>query len=618
MYPTSLRVKNFGSFKEAEYQFQDGLTLVTGENNDVEGSSNGSGKSMFFVDALTWLLYGTTCRGMMHGNIVRYGEKEAEVEGNFIINNKKINLIRKRFGTTTTIHLDGVPVALDTFGHIAGMQYDAFSSSVLYPQSQPGFIERTDSSRKDILTSILDLYRWDKYGATTRRKLDKYIERKDKLAWEIANINSTRQEKTIESLTKDNELFGKNKSRDIKMYQQHQQELIIKIKRQTLILNDYIKECKKLKDEEQILITNSLLNAPESVIQMKSDAYSTMNMDIKLRKATYRSIVTYSDELNAVQKGIKLAEGTLCPICNIDITEESRERVIQHYMDMIKKLKLDHINYSEKIINKKKRYMEYSDMATQSTNLQSHLQKLNSSITGIEYDILVNKDTIMRLEKEFEECKESIARKKGELNPYKKYLSEFKKQEEGRKIKLDHMETELQELKQELDYLYFWKTGFGDKGIKSLILDSIVEEFQERTNYYLQSLSMQNMLVTVDTQRQTKTGVAETFTINVVDDIGGRIFNAWSGGEQKRINIATQLALADIVRRRSSTMWDFIVFDECMDGLDDEGKEMMLSLLNELVKERRMVYVISHDFTIKDMIEQEVTVTKRKGISYLA
>ena len=68
-----LEVKNFMSFEHAELDLdQRGLVLVTGRNLDAAAaSSNGSGKSALFADAIPWCLYGETLRGRVYGASTR-------------------------------------------------------------------------------------------------------------------------------------------------------------------------------------------------------------------------------------------------------------------------------------------------------------------------------------------------------------------------------------------------------------------------------------------------------------------------------------------------------------------------------------------------------------------
>src|SRR5690625_2846756 len=71
---TELDIKNFAIIDELSIHFQKGLTVLTGET--------GAGKSII-IDALGLLIGG---RGS--AEFVRHGEKKAELEGLFIVEDK--------------------------------------------------------------------------------------------------------------------------------------------------------------------------------------------------------------------------------------------------------------------------------------------------------------------------------------------------------------------------------------------------------------------------------------------------------------------------------------------------------------------------------------------------
>lgn len=62
------KVSNFGSFKELDFDFQDGLTLISGPT--------GSGKSTI-LDIVSWVLYGQTSKNGSVDDVRSWGAKEA-------------------------------------------------------------------------------------------------------------------------------------------------------------------------------------------------------------------------------------------------------------------------------------------------------------------------------------------------------------------------------------------------------------------------------------------------------------------------------------------------------------------------------------------------------------
>ena len=81
MVPVRLKLVNFLSFKELEYDFENGPVLLMGENRSDEGQeSNGSGKTAIqSAIEKCWLDY-TSRRGVRDVDLIRRGQDEAGFE----------------------------------------------------------------------------------------------------------------------------------------------------------------------------------------------------------------------------------------------------------------------------------------------------------------------------------------------------------------------------------------------------------------------------------------------------------------------------------------------------------------------------------------------------------
>src|SRR5690554_4472332 len=80
----TLSVKNFAIIDTIEIEFEKGLSVLTGET--------GAGKSLI-IDSIG-LLFGQRASGDM----IRYGEDKATIEGIFLANNKEIEATLESFG----------------------------------------------------------------------------------------------------------------------------------------------------------------------------------------------------------------------------------------------------------------------------------------------------------------------------------------------------------------------------------------------------------------------------------------------------------------------------------------------------------------------------------------
>jgi hypothetical protein len=89
-----IKLHNFQLFKETEFTL-DQINLITGVNlDDIEQSSNGSGKSSLAKNAITFALYGDV-PGINLKDLIHIGQNECSVELECSLNNEQFRIIRK-------------------------------------------------------------------------------------------------------------------------------------------------------------------------------------------------------------------------------------------------------------------------------------------------------------------------------------------------------------------------------------------------------------------------------------------------------------------------------------------------------------------------------------------
>ena len=95
---------------------------------------------------------------------------------------------------------------------------------------------------------------------------------------------------------------------------------------------------------------------------------------------------------------------------------------------------------------------------------------------------------------------------------------------------------------------------------------------------------------------------------------GGKSFGLLSGGEKRKVQIASALALQDLVSRRATKPIDLFIGDEIDNALDPAGLERLMTILEEKARERGSVLVISHA-DLKDWIANVILVIKEGDVS---
>ena len=172
MLPLRLRIKNFLAYRSPEPVNFDGIHLacLTG--------ANGAGKSSL-LDAITWALWGKA-RARRDEELVHMGQQDMFVELEFEQDGLIYQVTRRRargrnVGTLDLVALDadGTPNILsepsmratqERINRLLNLDYETFVHSAFLQQGKAdAFTTKTPRERKQILSDILGLARWESY-----------------------------------------------------------------------------------------------------------------------------------------------------------------------------------------------------------------------------------------------------------------------------------------------------------------------------------------------------------------------------------------------------------------------------------------------------------------------
>lgn len=160
--------------------------------------------------------------------------------------------------------------------------------------------------------------------------------------------------------------------------------------------------------------------------------------------------------------------------------------------------------------------------------------------------------------------------------------------------------------------------AFGKKGIQAMIIETAIPEIEIEANRILDKLSDGRMKIILETQRETKgkiagtgeKGLVETLDIIISDEMGERPYEAYSGGEQFRVNFAIRLALSKLLTHRAGAKLQFLVIDEGFGTQDAEGRGRIVEALNIIKDDFEKILVITHLEELKEEFPVRVEVSK--------
>lgn len=205
----------------------------------------------------------------------------------------------------------------------------------------------------------------------------------------------------------------------------------------------------------------------------------------------------------------------------------------------------------------------------------------------------------------------------GESNPYTLQIGGLESRLAELEIAIRESAKKRDSLSQRIHYHELWERGFGNAGVKSLILDTVTPFLNERANEYLQVLSGGNAEVEFTTQRRIGTGeLREKFDVRVSYRYGSDDYAGVSGGEGHRVDVASMFALGDLAASRARAPVRLRLLDEPFDNLDELGQERVFELLRDQISPRvGTLLVMSHDDRLTSRFEKRIMVVKEHGIS---
>ena len=131
---------------------------------------------------------------------------------------------------------------------------------------------------------------------------------------------------------------------------------------------------------------------------------------------------------------------------------------------------------------------------------------------------------------------------------------------------------------------------------------------------YLSKLADSSIGVEFSTQTELKSGEKrDKFAVEIKNENGQDAYAGSSGGERRRVDIAVNMALQDLVLSRSNKKIDFVVFDEAFESLDPIGCELVINLLQEKAQSCPTILVITHNSHLKDLFDKRIQVCKQNG-----
>jgi DNA repair exonuclease SbcCD ATPase subunit len=635
-------VSNFLTIGHAELELDNrGLLAIQGENDDdTSADSNGAGKSTI-ADAICWCNYGETARGASGDAVInRAAKKECSVENLWRDGDMEYRVVRYRKHSTgknmLAVFERDTKTGLESdltkgtdretqvvVEKILGCSLDVFKGSIYAGQeAMPDLPGMTDKNLKLLIEEAAGVeILADAYKEANARALaaDKEY---NTAAVHVKSLQSTLEgmrERWTESMVEYGNFEAGRKARA--------RDAMAKVP-------DYTAQIATA-NERIALIDEAALTARKTYLEAALRGHKAMTdklaelekqerlLDIQ-QTGLLRDVEAKKKDLTARQAGLANVEalvGTPCKECGKPYHErdlDTARAAKQESIDEAKKTLLATAGLAKAAVTAhnaaKKAADDYrttipdvSATAAEMTGIGESLAKLAALHDAVEA-------RVNAIANDKEAAKKCLT----EPNPWQKVIDT--KTADIAKLEADLNDAAIYASAQE-DHARLLSEAakvFGPAGVRAHILDTVTPFLNERTSEYLGALADGNITATWSTLAKNSKGeIKEKFNIDVMHAKGGDSFKLLSGGEKRKVRLATNLALQDMVASRAEKPINLWIGDEIDDALDSAGLERLMGVLDKKAKERGTVMVISHH-AIRDWVDQIITVKKTGGVSQLS
>ena len=630
----SITASNFLSWDQLKFYIPNGIVLIEGWNEDDQ-TSEGSGKSAIF-NALCWGIYGKIPKDVKIDDVIKTGKKSCAV----ILKFDKFEIVRTRKPNELFIVLNGEQKkgkdAKETqtmIEELVGMSYAAFCQTSYFSQnSNNNFLLSNQEDRAKILSEIQDLNAFDKARSLAHNKLKVVLDSIDGLKYEIQNhkVDIDRIEERIEhkkNLNKQEKDFLKEKINVAEDSIEYNNSKIAQIDLDIKSSDKFDPALAKTLKEELNKINEQIFGLKAAKNNLSSDMKAKIRtLTEKLDHATKNKGFVEKDirVLTKKEQGLKeiLNPNSVqnCQACGQELKNVDTSLVKKQLKEVNAELNNENLRlkeYTEALNTLKEEYKKVSSNTSQDDAKDEIDLDINKCQKA--FNAVVEKLDVLENQKVKEaESKAKRAVIVGNLNSQKEYLEKLMLQEvtditdylneQGDKIaslkdQVEARRSLLKDKSTEAGRLDTLKHSFRE--IKTFVFNSILDEINLRANKYLETLF--EVPVTLNLRNEDMKIEASVEYNNEERSLG-----LLSGGQFRRLSLATDLALSDIVCLRKNNKIGVMIFDEYCKDLSESSMEKCL----ELFRTRSVpVLMIEHNSMLKSIIDETYTIVLQNGTS---
>lgn len=615
-----------------------GLNVIQGSNDDdSSASSNGAGKSSI-VDGLCWCLQGITARGVKGDAIVNRSAKKDAIASVLMQsgdNHYRVTRYRKHKEHKNALRvlavnmLDGSEVDLSkgtdaetqkVVDKLLGCSQEVFLAAVYSGQEiMPDLPRMTDRELKRLIEEGAGLQQIEAAYEEARVRLRAVSAESITLDTRIDQVKVTIERNESGRMIKQAEEASWDAGRAARV--QESKTRLDAVKATFAKLASDVTSLKPKHDElgtELASIDGVLANYSVIDHAVRAEETAATRAEGEIAKVELQRAV---ELIRSITGQIENAPSELakpCHECGKPHTPDELETYVAHQS----------VRLAEAQAALEQTKVKVQAQVANANQLRTRAQLARSQVPDVtaantrRAEIILQRDAfderlqdLRRLKQDVDAVQLALVTRESEVNPFTSAVQMLNEQIVKDSATLGDLHTRRSELAEKIAVAEAVVKVFGPSGVRAHILDTVTPFLNERTADYLSALSDGAIQATWTTLSRSASGdLKEKFSIEVAHAEGGESFSALSGGEKRKVRLATALALQDLVASRASQPIDLWIGDEIDDALDPAGLERLMTILERKARERGTVLVISHN-DLSDWADQITTVRKKCGSS---
>lgn len=415
--------------------------------------------------------------------------------------------------------------------------------------------------------------------------------------------------------------------------QKDENSLVVEIER--INEENSCQSCLRPFKEGESSILGDLLNKKQNEIRIVQDQISTVKQNKE----------KISKDIETLTNNIKLIEEQIKPL--IPVEKELQELLVLEEKNKNLKEKEKSLNQRIVVLQSNKLKKENELILLKTTNEKNNLElakiepilelleqeeiklkqlrdNFESTTKSLSDKELVNQSfsALIENKKNKEDLLSGMTSRLQELETNRRNYQELFNRQKEELVLCENIEkdiiTKSNEQKEELKYLLFWENGFSKSGIRSFIIDDVIDFLNQKVKENLEILSNGTTNLIFEPEKTSKKGVTSN-SITTKFFINGRPrrLKLHSGGEAERCTIAVDLALSDLAESRSGNRFSIRFLDEPFSAFDTKPQLKSFALFNKAAEEKQGFFIISHNKEFQQYCDHSIYVVKENGVSRL-